>query len=270
MTHNPRKINRPSFLDFSRPLVIAHRGGAGLRPENTVEAFENAINIGVDMIELDVRRTADNKIVVIHDKTLDRTTNGSGVVCEMTASQVAELDAGYNWTNDGGETFPYRAKGLSVPNLTDVLATYPEFRFNIEIKDSDAAIAPLVCDLIREHEMEDRVLLASQHTSVIRQCRRILPEVLTSAGEREVVFFYFTRLICLSAVRHDGYHALQVPMWRYGIRVVTRSFVDAAHKCGLHVHVWTVNPRDKMRYLIEAGVDGIVTDYPKELSQLLD
>jgi glycerophosphoryl diester phosphodiesterase len=252
-----------------RPLVIAHRGGAGLWPENTLHAFEHAAALGVDVIETDVRATADGELVVIHDETLERTTDGAGRVRQLTLAELKRLDAGYRWSPDGGRSFPLRGRGLTVPTLREVFAALPEMRFNIEPKQAEPPINAPLCRLIREHGMASRVMVAAFRSNVLKQFRRECPEVATSAGTAEVAGFLALQRSALAGSYGPQMQALQVPEWAGALRVLTGDFVADAHARNLRVHAWTVNDEDDMRRLIALGVDGVMTDYPDRLLKVL-
>ena len=172
------------------PLVIAHRGGAGLWPENTLHAFKQAQLLGVDVIEMDVRSTSDGVLVVLHDATVERTTDGKGRVGEMTLAELSRLDAGYKWSSDGGKTFPFRGQGIVVPTLQEVFTALPEMRFNIEPKQDAPSMAQPLCRLIREHRMADKVMLGSFSSTVLEEFRRECPEGrhLCQHGRSQQVF----------------------------------------------------------------------------------
>jgi glycerophosphoryl diester phosphodiesterase len=252
-----------------RPLVIAHRGGAGLWPENTLHAFEQAAALGVDVIETDVRATADGELVVIHDETLERTTDGAGRVRALTLAELKRLDAGYRWSPDGGRSFPLRGRGLTVPTLREVFTTLPEMRFNIEPKQAEPPIIAPLCRLIREHGMASRVMVAAFRGNVLEQFRRECPEVATSAATAEVAGFLALQRSALAGSYGPSMQALQVPEWAGALHVLTGDFVAAAHARNLRVHAWTVNDEDDMRRLIALGVDGVMTDYPDRLLKVL-
>lgn len=256
-------------LDAGRRLAIAHRGGAGLWPENTLHAFLRAGALGVDVIETDVRRTSDGEVVVIHDDLVDRTTDGRGRVGALTLAELKRLDAGFRWTRDGGRSFPFRGQGVTVPTLGEVFAALPAMRFNIEPKQADPALAAALCRLIREHGMTGRVLVGAFSGSTLEQFRRECPEVATSAAASEVSAFLAMQRSGLGHAYSPAMQALQVPEWAGGLRVLTRDFVEAAHARNLRVHAWTVNAEDDMRRLTEMGVDGIMTDYPDRLLKVL-
>lgn len=250
------------------PLVMAHRGGAGLWPENTMLAFERARDLGVDVIETDVHSTADGVLVVLHDATLERTTDGAGPVGALTLAQLKKLDAGFRWSADGGKTFPWRGRGLTVPTLDEVFTRLPGMRFNIEPKQESPSIVKPLCRAIREKGMADKVTIGSFRQGVLDEFRKECPEVKTSAGPAEVAEF-------LRASRGGGgagepkFVALQVPESMMGVHLLTGSFVESAHARALQVHAWTVNESEDMRRLVDIGVDGIMTDYPDRLLKVL-
>ena len=250
-------------------LVIAHRGGSALRPENTLAAFENAAALGADVLEMDVRATADDKIVVIHDATVDRTTEGAGAVAALTFESLHKLDAGYRWTTDGGRTFPFRGKGIRVPALAEVFARFPGTRMNIEIKPAEPAFALALCDLVRQGGRSDTVLIASVQQAALDAFRGACPEVATSMTPREGWIFYGFHLAHLSAALSPRAAALQMPYRFRGRRVASSDLVRAAHARNVQLHAWTVNEESVMRQLIANGVDGIITDHPDLLLRAL-
>lgn len=255
--------------DAGRVLVIAHRGGAGLWPENTLYAFERAAALGVDVIEMDVRATVDGELVVLHDERVERTTDGAGRVGALTLAELKRLDAAHRFSTDGGRTFPHRGAGINVPTLREVFAAFPHARYNIEPKQTAPSIAAPLCRLIREQGMTERVLVASFSGGTLGEFRRKCPEVATSAATGEAASFLALQRAGLAASYSPSMQALQVPVQTGVTRVLTRDFIEAAHGRGLRVHAWTVNTEDDMRRLTEMGVDGIMTDYPDRLLKVL-
>lgn len=255
--------------DAGRVLAIAHRGGAGLWPENTLYAFERAGASGVDVIETDVRATADGELVLFHDEGVERTTDGNGRVGSLTLAELKRLDAAYRWSPDGGRSFPFKGSGVTIPTLREVFEALPHMRFNIEPKQAAPSLAASLCRLIREHGMADKVLVASFSGAVLSEFRRECPEVATSAATGEVASFLTLHEAGLAASYSPAMQALQVPEHAGGLRVLTRDFVEAAHGRNLRVHAWTVNDEGDMRRLVETGVDGIITDYPDRLLKIL-
>jgi glycerophosphoryl diester phosphodiesterase len=265
-----RAADHPFFKgDGPRTLVIAHRGGAGLWPENTLHAFARAAESGADMIELDVRSTADGALVVFHDATVERTTGGAGAVGEMSLGELKRLDAAYRWTPDGGKTFPLRGGGVVVPTLEEVFEALPEMRFVIEPKRGTPSAAQSLCRVVRGRGMGEKVLVASFNQTVLDEFRRECTGVATSAGPGEVSKFLALSKAGLGASYTPAMQALQIPEYAGGVRVITGSLVEAAHERNLKVHAWTVNDEASMRGLIALGVDGIMTDYPDRLLSLL-
>lgn len=255
--------------DGGRSLVIAHRGGAGLWPENTLYAFVRASAMGVDVIETDVHATADGELVVLHDASVERTTDGAGLVNSMTLAELKRLDAAYRFSTDGGRSFPLRGQGVTVPTLREVFAALPRMRFNIEPKQGAPSLAAPLCRLIREYGMTERVMVASFGGATLAEFRRACPEVATSASTGEVAHFLALHEAGLAASYSPSMQALQVPVRAGGLRVLTRGFVEAAHGRNLRVHAWTVDDEGEMRRLLEMGVDGIITDHPERLLKLL-
>lgn len=260
--------DHPFFKDDDHLLVMAHRGGGGLAPENTITAFRNAVEIGTDVLEMDVRLTKDGTLVVFHDSTVNRTTNGVGTVRSFALPEMKRLDAGHSWTPDSGLTYPYRGQGITVPTLAEVFEVFPDIRMSIEIKQADPAAATTLCDLISDYGEISKVLVASEHDEVLDELRRVCPDVATSASKDEATFFFVLNMFGLGLVYSPSAEALQVPEFSDETRVVTEEFVEAAHDRNMEVHVWTVNEIADMRRLVDMGVDGIITDYPDRLLEL--
>ncbi|MBA2244402.1 MAG: glycerophosphodiester phosphodiesterase [Gemmatimonadetes bacterium] len=250
------------------PLVIAHRGSAALWPENTLYAFERAAALGTDVMETDVRATADGVLVLLHDATVNRTTDGSGAVAALTLAELKRLDAGARWSPDGGRSFPHRGQGLTVPTLAEAFAALPGMRFNLEMKEPTLA-APL-CQALREHGMARQAMVASFSDSALGEFRRLCPEVATSASAAEARNFYLMATASLDNAYRPAMQALQVPEYMGGLRVLTPAFMNAARRLNLQVHAWTINDTEAMRRILALGVDGIITDYPDRLVALLD
>lgn len=264
-----RPIRSGPLFDRDGVFAIAHRGGAGLWPENTLYAFRQAAALGVDVLEMDVQVTKDGEIVVLHDSTVDRTTNGTGAVGDLTLAELRQLDAGYTWTADDGQSFPYRGRGLTVPTLAEVFTALPNVPMNIEIKPSGPAFAGRLAQLIRDHGMAGRVLIASFDRDVMREFRRLCPEAATAATEAEVRTLYTLGLLRLGRTYRPPAQAVQVPEYHGARRVVTPRFIATVRERNMEVHVWTVNETSDMHRMLTLGVDGIVTDYPDRLLALL-
>jgi glycerophosphoryl diester phosphodiesterase len=256
--------------ETKKPLVIAHRGGAGLYPENTLQAFQNASDLGVDVLELDVRSTSDGTLVVLHDATVDRTTDAAGKVNEKTLDEVKKLNAGFRFSTDQGKTYPHRGGKFSIPTLREVFSAFPAMKFNIEPKQAEPSIIAPLCELIKEFKLTDKVVIGSFNQTILDEFRSGCPQVATSAGPSEASKFLAMYKTGLSESYSPAMQALQIPEKLAGVQVVTKEFVEAAHERNLEVHVWTVNETADMRRLLDIGVDGIMTDYPDRLIHLLN
>lgn len=255
--------------DLPQPLIIAHQGGDGLWPGNTLYAYQQAAAMGVDVLEGDLHRTKDGVIVLMHDETVDRTTNGSGLIEDMTLAELKALDAGYDWTPDDGQTFPFRGQGITVPTLEELFQAFPDLRMNLEIKLTETSIAQDLCNLIRQYDRQDKMLIASFHDDRMQEFRTVCPEVATSAGESEVRSLVILNLLFLGRLYSAPAYAVQVPERQSGIEVLTPRFVNTAHHRNMQVDAWTINETADMQRMLDLGVDGLITDYPDRLLALL-
>ncbi len=266
-------VNRPMpahpFTDTEQFLVIAHRGGAGQWPENTLFAFRNAIQSGADALEFDVHATRDGELVVIHDATVDRTTNGSGRVDEMTWEALQELDAGYNWTADGGASHPYRGTGLRVPTLEEVLDALPDARMIVELKEVSEAAKTRFARVIGSSPNPERKVVASFQAEPVKYVRANYPGIATSSTAREVLLFWILNTVRLDFAFMPGGETMQVPPRFMDLPLVTGRFVAGVQRHNMDVYVWTINEEEHMKRHIDHGVDGIITDYPERLLKLV-
>jgi glycerophosphoryl diester phosphodiesterase len=233
-------------------------------------AFRGAVGMGYRYLETDLHATRDGALVLIHDDTLERTTDGGGPVWERTLAELKRFDAGYHFSPDGGRTYPYRGQGVTVPTLEEVVEAFPEVRINVEIKQENPPAVQAMADFIERRGLQDRLLVASFRDRVIQQFRFASGgAVATSAAQGEARRFWLASRLRLERLLRVPYDALQVPA-RYGSRtVVDRRFVGAAHRCGLHVHVWTVDEPGEMRRLLNLGVDGLMSDRPDLLLEVV-
>lgn len=254
------------------PLNQAHRGGAGIAPENTLEAFEKALSAGAGGLEFDIHATADGHLVVIHDARIDRTTHRSGAVGEMTLAEVKRLDAGYCFTRDEGRSYPCRGRGVRVPTLQEVYEHFEGVPINVEIKKpARPGVEEALFDAIQAAGAEDSTLVVSENWGAIRRFRKAADgRVATGSSTLEILVFDVLRRLHLHSLLRPPYHALQGPEKLWGLLpVVTPAFVRAAHEIGVRVDVWTINEKPSMRRLLGFGVDGIMTDRPDLLAGIL-
>lgn len=263
---------------MDRPLAFAHRGGAALWPENTLIAFEQALALGCRYLETDVHLTRDGHVVVLHDARLERTTDGSGWVAEHTYGELRRLDAGYRFSprpsasaTRAVSTYPWRGRGLFIPRFEELLELGGDARFNVELKSRDPRLVQAFWKIIESQRLHDRVLVAAAVDPVVRAFRELSRgRVATSASRREVTAFWATCRARIASFIPIHYDALQVPTRSGRLTIVDRAFIAAAHARGLHVHVWTVDEPEAMRRLLALGVDGIMSDRPDRLCEVLN
>jgi glycerophosphoryl diester phosphodiesterase len=279
-----------------RILNIAHQGGEIEAPSNTLFAFKTSLEKGSDVLELDVHATSDRELVVLHDATVDRTTNGTGAVDEMTLEEIKKLDAAHWFVPDCGtchdednSAYAYRGfatgerkipkkmkrfspNDFTVPSLREVLETFPETLINIEIKATAPDTMPYeqeLADLLAEFGRTDDTIVVSFLDPAVEAFKFHAPNVNTATGTGEAGAFWATTQGPAPGAPNPRHQALQVPITFNGITVVTQEFVDEAHANGLAVHVWTINDRAEMEWLIGIGVDGIMSDRPTLLEKVL-
>lgn len=218
---------------------------------------------GAGGIELDVHLTRDGHPVVMHDPTVDRTTDGSGPIAGKTLREIRDLNAGYRVGAEGH---------FDVPTLAEVLGEFPGAAVNIDIKDKDRPGAEAaVLGVLRDADARGRVLVASAHHAVLGRFRKVAGgEAATGASRFEIGVFLLLSVLQLERLARPGYAALQVPA-RYGpLRLVTPRFVEAAHRCGVRVDVWTIDEPGEMRSLLDLGVDAVITNRPGVLAGVME
>lgn len=248
------------------PLLIAHRGGSGLAPENTLPAFlSGAQRWAADMIELDVQASADGRCVVMHDERVDRTTNGSGLLASMTFAELRQLDAGYHFTPDGGATFPFRDSGVQIPAIEEVLEALPSVRITVEVK-SGAAQEPLFA-AIRRFNARDRVIVASMHD----RDRSLFGAYggAVSGSLEELKPFWLRHRFGLGWLGRPTCDVVQLPEVWNGRRLVTPRLARDLRRHGIPLHVWTVNEPADMHRLLDWGIEGLISDRPDVLGRVL-
>jgi glycerophosphoryl diester phosphodiesterase len=239
-----------AFLDWTGPIPFAHQGGASEAPENTMAAFEHAVRLGYRYIETDVHVTTDGVLLAFHDDVLDRATDGKGVIEELPWSIVREAKV------DGREP---------IPLLEDLFGAWPDVRVNIDPKH-DHAVEPLA-SVLRKCGAVDRVCIGAFSDDRLERVRALLPGVCTSLGP------IGTLQLGLAALGEEvpdlPSPCVQVPTHYMETEIVTPAFIDAAHRRDMQVHVWTIDEAGEMTRLLDLGVDGIMTDRPKVLRDVL-
>ncbi len=230
-----------------------------------MEAFSGAVRLGYRHLETDLRVTRDGVLVCLHDPTVDRTTDGSGPVTEFTFDELSTLDAGYRHAGVEGRTF--RGRGIRVPTLEEAVLAFPEASFVVDLK-TENLVGPLH-ELIERLRLHDRLIVGSFSDRRLQEFRRASAgRVATSTGATLARSWLVASRVGRGAVGEAS--ALQLPRHSRGLRVIDRKLIESAHAHGLQVHVWTVNNRSEMAELLDLGVDGIITDRPDVLKELLE
>jgi glycerophosphoryl diester phosphodiesterase len=251
------------FFALPIPRAIAHRGGAGPIPENTLAAFKASAALGVDYAELDIHATRDGVVVVAHDPDLRRTCGRDALIRALDYAELVGADAGFNFTVDGG--FPFRGQGLTIPTLEAVFEACPQQRFIIEIKQTTPSVVPAMLEFIDRREMGRQVLIASEHQAPLDEVRAVRPGLPTSFSALEIAAFFATLNGAATGAYRPPADALQIPPHYGTMELATPHSVAAAHRLGIELHVWTINQERQMRELLAMGVDGILSDFPERL-----
>jgi glycerophosphoryl diester phosphodiesterase len=240
----------------TRPLNIAHRGASAAAPQNTLAAFRKAMELGADGVELDVQLSADGVPVVIHDLTVDKTTDGTGLVRSKTLAQLKALDA--------GRKFSPQFAGERIPTLSEVFDVLEgKLLVNVELKDFNPRGSELgapVVEIVRKHAMDKRVLFSSFNPFALRGVKRLAPEIPAGLLYAPDLPIYLRRAWLAPFIPHEARHP--------HFSMVTEALVERCHARGLRVNTWTVDDPAEMRRLIVVGVDGVITDVPDMLRQV--
>ncbi len=273
----------PSRWLERRVIAYAHQGGAWEAPSSTLHAIGAALEAGATGVELDVHATADGRLVVCHDPTVDRTTNGSGPIAELTYAELCLLDNAYWWAPGADvspglepDRYPFRGRApadrrFGVALLEEVLEGFPGIVLNLDIKQTAPAVVPYeeaLADLLRRFGRNDDVIVASFIDQATEAFSSFAPEIPTSAGTGAVASF-FQSVRAGEEPKPMRHVALQVPATYGRVTLVDEVFVQAAHRQGLAVHVWTIEDEPEMERLCRLGVDGIITDRPSALVGVL-
>ncbi len=245
----------------------------GTAPENTLVSFRKAFDDGASLVEFDIRESRDGEVVILHDATLDRTTNGSGEVDNHDLKDLKALDAGFHFSPDGGRTYPYRGQKLDLPTLQEFFSIFSAHKAIIEIKQLSHSIVSRTLDIIREFHAEKRVLLATEEDRIMAQIRNELERqslgIATGFSYGEVAaFIHWVQTGMGNSFTPPG-QAFQLPCKYQGVTLVSSETVNAAHPLGIEMFVWTINDPLEMERLLGLGVDGIITDYPARLKALI-
>lgn len=266
--NGPAPEVKPYIRTLPPPVHISHRGGVDVFPENTLYAFDMAITqYQTDVLEIDLHPTSDGEIVIMHDESVDRTTDATGLVREMTLAEIKTLDAAYRFDPDNEGTFPLRGQGITVPTLAEAFEAHSQMHFNLEIKEWDSVqIESTVAELVQAYGMEELTCWGSSNDGSAERLKALMPEVCVYYPEQAATFFVLDVLDGLDPMqRPHVYDALNIPE-----SAATLELIAAAHENGIPVYVWTVDDRTIMEMLFADGVDGIMTDRPDILRDVID
>jgi glycerophosphoryl diester phosphodiesterase len=245
------------LLDPGKHPVVGHRGNSAHAPENTLESFQQAVSLGVDAIEFDVRLSADGLPVVHHDADVTRTTDGTGPVASLSAKQLAALDAGARFTRDLGQSYPYRAKGIGIPRLEDVLTSFSSTPALIELKTPEVALA--LRTAIEDLHAEDRCVVDSFSKEALRVFDG--SRIAIGAARPDVVRL-MRQVMTGRVVTNVEFAALCIPLSYYRLPLPVRRFARIAPSHNFVVHIWTINNPAVAISLWKSGINGIISDDP--------
>ena len=254
-----------SILEFiknlTQPLNIAHRGGMALYPENTLTGFHASVDkYKVDMLEMDLQITGDEKVIVLHDDSLDRTTNGKGEVSRLSYEEISQFDGGFLFKNDKGE-FSFRDQGIKVPLFENILEEFPQIFLNIELKGYNLKLIQKATDLINKYNAENRILVGAANFIQNKQIHQILSECGHYLSQLDIYIFAIIGSCGWGRKYWKKFHMVEVPLYFHGLHVYP-LLRKAAHKMGLPIIVWGANDLQSIEKLKADGVDGIITDRP--------
>jgi glycerophosphoryl diester phosphodiesterase len=254
------------------PLVIAHGGGQGLYPANTLPAFEYSATSGCDALEMDLRLTKDGVLVTHHDATIDRTSDSSGRVIDLTLTELKARNFGYKFRDSGG-TQPYLENPARLAALDELFQKFPSLPMVIELKDrgaDGAKAAEALATGIERFKMTSRVIVASFDDATLERFQRASHgNVFTAPAMNRTKALVILSRLGLDWFAPAGNQALQIPVEKYGHRLDFPGLVRAAHRRNMAVHYWTINEPEEMKRLIRLGADGLMTDRPDILRQVL-
>lgn len=254
----------------SKIRVTAHRGDSINYPENTLEAFRSALEIGVDILETDVHLSSDGVVFIWHDDTLESLNGDTRLVSQLTMEELKALDAGAVYSQDGGRSYPFKDQGYVMATLEEALTTFPEAKFNVDLKDNNPRLVEAYAEVLKRCQAVDRVNTASFYQVNLKYFRKCLPEASSSLGPSEILRNVLLNKFFLSWLIPKGKgKAYQIPEAQKGLKIVTPRFIKSMQKKGYVIQVWTINEREDMKRLLDMGVDGVMTDDPAELVKVV-
>lgn len=269
-----KQTTKPFFENGGMPLVIAHQGGEHLAPSNTMIAFEQAVDMGIDVLETDIHMTKDGHLVAIHDPTVDRTTDGKGLVSDLILEEIQQLDAGYHFVDLEGKN-SFRGKGVTIPTVEEMFKAFPDTRIEIEIKDTNPPekyeeIARKLWELAVQYKREDTLLVASFDQEILSTFHSFTEgQVALVGGRQEITRFVLFHKLFARNLYKPQVDAFQVPLQESIFDLTNQRLIRDAQRSGVQMHYWTIDDKETMRYLLERGADGILTNRPDLLLEVM-
>jgi len=246
--------------------ILAHRGASGEFPQSTALAFHMALEQGADVLELDVHLSEDNHIIINHDADLKKNVGISDKIKDLTLAEIKTLDAGHEFTLDDGQTYPFRDQGLVLLTLPELFQLYPFMKFNVEMKANDKDLAEALSKVIFDYQLQDKVVVASQHSKAMKHFRKISHgDIKTSATIGELIGASLAWSSGFGWAYKPKFDVAQLPY-----AITTKPYVRFFQKKGVTVDLWTVNKMKHIERSIDLGVDGIIGDYPDRIYQALE
>jgi len=268
----PQKTTHPVLNNIKIPVTISHQGGNKEYPDQSILAFNNSVNLGIQVLELDVHKTLDGTIVIHHDASIDRLTDMTGMIKEMKWADLQNVDGAYNWTING-EDYPYRGKGIKILSLSQLIEKYPDKIYDIEIKQSDPPIEDDLCNLLRNYDITiDQVIVASFYDDIINRFHEVCPEVAISLSVDKGTKLYLLSRIGLERLLPINSVIAQLPLQfssPFGDLSLDKRYINAFSKGDRQVWVWTVDDSSEMEEVLEIGAHGILTDRPDILMNVI-
>jgi glycerophosphoryl diester phosphodiesterase len=256
-----------------RPWVIAHGGSKQLFPENTMMAFQGSYEIGVDALEMDVKISSDDTLVCHHDHDIDRMSDGSGPLNDYTLSELKSFNFGDGF-KDLNDHYPFKDTIIPICVLEDVFKTFPGSYFVVEIKDREERgkiAGEKLHDLIQKYNLQERIIVASFDDETLLHFRDISDDkVPVSASEKEARQFVISSKALVGVFYGPEAVAVQLPMEQAGLNLAKSHIISSAHRHNMAAHYWTINDPEDMQLLIDLGADGLITDRPDLMNELLD
>lgn len=256
-----------------KPWIIAHGGSKDLFPENTMIAFQGSMAIGVDMLEMDVTLTKDSILVTHHDLTIDSRSDGEGAVIDFTFEELLQFNFGYNFKDENGD-YPYRTQTVAITKLEAVMTTFPNTPMMVEIKNREAdgrVAAEELWKLIQQYNFQNKIIVVAFDEATLAYFQDISNnEVLISTSENETEDFVFSALSAMDYMYVPTASMVAIPQESAGIDLTTKRIIKAAHRRKMAVHYWTIDDKEDMKKLIGNGADGLITDRPDLMQEVLE